>query len=70
MFRIRLLLGTKLGSNIAYSFKLGVLPKRVTRALGLAKDTGSGAFLYCMSHASSCGSLATHELFERPLAFL
>jgi len=38
--------GTKLGSNIAYFSKLGFLPKRVTRALGLAQDTGPVAFYF------------------------
>ncbi len=38
--------GTKLGLNIAYLSRLGFLPKRVTRALGLAQDTGPGAFYF------------------------
>ena len=38
--------GTKFGSNIAYFYSLGFLPKRVTRALGLAQDTGPGAFYF------------------------
>jgi hypothetical protein len=43
MFRIRLLLGAKPGSNIAHSFKLG---RGIRRALGLAQDTGSEGFLW------------------------
>jgi hypothetical protein len=37
---------TKFGLNIAYFSRLGFLPKRVTRALGLAQDTGPGAFYF------------------------